>query len=65
MMLRRTALTLVLFALSIFSLSCQKESESIVSIALHPTNANILYVATYDVEWCLKQQKPDKRFTSC
>jgi photosystem II stability/assembly factor-like uncharacterized protein len=27
---------------------CQKESESIVSIALHPTNANILYVATND-----------------
>lgn len=30
------------------SLGCQKESESIVSIALHPTNANILYVATND-----------------
>ncbi|MDF0676644.1 MAG: hypothetical protein P0120_20265 [Nitrospira sp.] len=28
--------------------SCQKESESIVSIALHPTNTNILYVATND-----------------
>ena len=27
---------------------CQKESESIVSIALHPTNTNILYVATND-----------------
>lgn len=27
---------------------CQKESESVVSIALHPTNANILYVATND-----------------
>lgn len=27
---------------------CEKESESIVSIALHPTNANILYVATND-----------------
>lgn len=27
---------------------CQRESESIVSIALHPTNANILYVATND-----------------
>ena len=27
---------------------CQKESEAIVSIALHPTNANILYVATND-----------------
>ncbi|MFO0698775.1 MAG: hypothetical protein U0236_06065 [Nitrospira sp.] len=29
-------------------LGCQKESESVVSIALHPTNANILYVATND-----------------
>ncbi|TKS58970.1 MAG: hypothetical protein EWM72_02622 [Nitrospira sp.] len=27
---------------------CEKESEAIVSIALHPTNANILYVATND-----------------
>ena len=27
---------------------CQKESEAIVSIALNPTNANILYVATND-----------------
>lgn len=27
---------------------CGKESESITSIALHPTNANILYVATND-----------------
>jgi len=27
---------------------CEKESQAIVSIALHPTNANILYVATND-----------------
>jgi photosystem II stability/assembly factor-like uncharacterized protein len=27
---------------------CEKDSESIVSIALHPTNANILYIATDD-----------------
>ena len=27
---------------------CEKESEAIVSIALHPTNENILYVATND-----------------
>lgn len=27
---------------------CQKDSESITSIALHPTNGNILYVATND-----------------
>ncbi len=39
-------------ALSIFlclaSAGCQKESQAIVSIALHPTNADILYVATND-----------------
>ncbi|MBH0188409.1 MAG: hypothetical protein HP493_06025 [Nitrospira sp.] len=44
----RAVITLALFALLIFSLGCQKESESVVSIALHPTNANILYVATND-----------------
>jgi len=27
---------------------CEKESQAIVSIALHPTNTNILYVATND-----------------
>ena len=48
MKLIHIALMLTLFALPFFSLSCQKESESIVSIALHPTNANILYVATND-----------------
>ncbi len=37
---------LLLIALS--SVGCQRESESVVSIALHPTNANILYVATND-----------------
>ena len=37
------SLTLVLF-----SVGCTKDSEAIVSIALHPTNANILYVATND-----------------
>lgn len=31
-----------------FCSGCQKDSEAIVSIALHPTNANILYVATND-----------------
>ena len=34
--------------LVLFCVGCQKESEAIVSIALHPTNANILYVATND-----------------
>jgi photosystem II stability/assembly factor-like uncharacterized protein len=29
-------------------LGCHRDSEAIVSIALHPTNANILYVATND-----------------
>ncbi|MGQ0556112.1 MAG: WD40/YVTN/BNR-like repeat-containing protein [Nitrospiraceae bacterium] len=48
MMLLRTAAILCLLAALSFSLGCQKESESIVSIALHPTNANILYVATND-----------------
>ncbi len=48
MMLLRTAATLCLLAILSFSLGCQKDSESVVSIALHPTNANILYVATND-----------------
>ena len=47
-MLIRTAFRLVSFALLLFSLGCEKESESIVSIALHPTNTQILYVATND-----------------
>jgi photosystem II stability/assembly factor-like uncharacterized protein len=50
-MLIRTAsqlaqLATLIFAL--FSVGCQNDSEAIVSIALHPTNANILYVATND-----------------
>lgn len=48
MMLICPVLILALLAVLIPSLGCQKESESIVSIALHPTNANILYVATND-----------------
>lgn len=48
MMTIRTAGTFTLLVLLIFPLGCQKESESIVSIALHPTNANIVYVATND-----------------
>lgn len=32
----------------LFLTGCERESEAIVSIALHPTNANILYVATND-----------------
>lgn len=38
----------VLLALLVLSLGCQKDSEAIVSIALHPTNSKILYVATND-----------------
>jgi photosystem II stability/assembly factor-like uncharacterized protein len=38
----------VVLLLHVLVTGCQKESESIVSIALHPTNANILYVATND-----------------
>jgi photosystem II stability/assembly factor-like uncharacterized protein len=35
--------------LCLFTLAgCERESEAIVSIALHPTNTNILYVATND-----------------
>jgi hypothetical protein len=41
----RTLGTLALFVLLIFPFGCQKESESVVSIALHPANANSLYVA--------------------
>lgn len=48
MMKLRTVIAVVLFPSLILSLACQKESESIVSIALHPTNTNILYVATND-----------------
>lgn len=47
-MVIRTALRLASLALLLFSLGCEKESESIVSIALHPTNTQILYVATND-----------------
>ncbi len=41
-------LFVVLLFVGLGLLGCQKESESVVSIALHPTNANILYVATND-----------------
>ena len=44
--LRQFFLGLLLIGLG--AAGCQKESESVVSIALHPTNANILYVATND-----------------
>jgi len=44
----RTVLIFSVLVPLLSSLGCQKESESVVSIALHPTNANILYVATND-----------------
>jgi photosystem II stability/assembly factor-like uncharacterized protein len=50
-MLTKAVCSLARFALVPFlllSLGCQKESESIVSIALHPKNPEILYVATND-----------------
>ena len=50
-MLMRTAHSLarlVCLLAVLLSLGCQKESESIVSIALHPNNSKILYVATND-----------------
>jgi photosystem II stability/assembly factor-like uncharacterized protein len=46
-MMRRTIVNLVVL-LPLLGLGCQKDSEAIVSIALHPTNPNILYVATND-----------------
>ena len=46
--LRLQFISLAILFLGIYSSGCEKESESIVSIALHPTNANILYVATND-----------------
>ncbi len=48
MFILRPVLILTSLALLILSLGCQKESESIVSIALHPKNPKILYVATND-----------------
>lgn len=47
-MLTRITVTLASIFLLALSLGCQKDSESVVSIALHPTNGNILYVATND-----------------
>ncbi|MCP9440208.1 MAG: hypothetical protein NNA20_05060 [Nitrospira sp.] len=44
---RKTVLPLVILFLG-WQLGCQKDSESIVSIALHPRNPDILYVATND-----------------
>lgn len=44
----RTIAQLASLALFLVCLACQKDSEAVVSIALHPTNANILYVATND-----------------
>lgn len=41
-------LLVVALSLALFLPACENESESVVSIALHPTNANILYVATND-----------------
>ncbi len=41
-------LVLTLLFIGFGATGCQKDSESVVSIALHPTNANILYVATND-----------------
>lgn len=43
-----TAVHLMLLLLTLVGTACQKDSEAIVSIALHPTNPNILYVATND-----------------
>jgi photosystem II stability/assembly factor-like uncharacterized protein len=39
---------LAFVVIALVSTGCQKDSEAIVSIALHPTNPKILYVATND-----------------
>jgi photosystem II stability/assembly factor-like uncharacterized protein len=39
---------LALLLLALVLAGCQKDSAAIVSIALHPTNSNILYIATND-----------------
>ena len=39
---------LAVIVLMFWVTGCQKDSEAIVSIALHPTNSKILYVATND-----------------
>ena len=46
--LSRLLVTPIALALLFLGLGCQKDSEAIVSIALHPTNPKILYVATND-----------------
>ena len=47
-MKRLQVLVPVLLLVSFLLIGCNKESQAIVSIALHPTNADILYVATND-----------------
>jgi len=47
-MLHPTVVRLALLLLPLLGVGCQKDSEAIVSIALHPTNSKILYVATND-----------------
>jgi len=47
-MLFRTVAQCASLALLLSCLGCHKDSEAVVSIALHPTNPNILYVATND-----------------
>src|SRR5262249_43740298 len=47
--LRQSLYVILAASLSLLMcLGCQKDSEAIVSIALHPTNPKILYVATND-----------------
>ena len=47
--LRQSLYVILAASLSLLvCLGCQKDSEAIVSIALHPTNPKILYVATND-----------------
>jgi photosystem II stability/assembly factor-like uncharacterized protein len=48
MRIQRSQLSSLALLLMVVFSGCQKDSEAIVSIALHPTNPKILYVATND-----------------
>jgi len=64
-MLIRTVTELAALLLLVVALGCTKDSEAIVSIALHPTNADILYVATNDAVYKSRDGGPTwERFPS-
>ena len=64
-MVIRTITHLAALLLVVVALGCTKDSEAIVSIALHPTNPNILYVATNDAVYKSRDGGPTwERFPS-